>query len=60
MLEQKIDEDLKSALKSKDSIKVETLRMLKAALRNYLIDKRKDSADDSELVNLIQKQVKMR
>ena len=60
MLEQKIDEDLKNALKSKDSIKVETLRMLKAALRNYLIDKRKDSADDSELVNLIQKQVKMR
>ena len=60
MLLQKIDEDFKSALKSKDLIKVETLRMIKAALKNYLIDKRKETADDSELIGLIQKQVKMR
>ena len=60
MLLQKIDEDFKTALKSKDLIKVETLRMLKAALGNYLIDKRKETADDSELIVLIQKQVKMR
>ena len=60
MLLQKIDEDFKSAVKSKDLIKVETLRMIKASLKNYLIDKRKERAEDSELVTLIQKQVKMR
>ena len=60
MLLQKIDEDFKTAIKSKDLIKVETLRMIKASLKNYLIDKRKETAEDSELVVLIQKQVKMR
>ena len=60
MLLQRIEEDFKTAVKARDSIKVETLRMVKAALSNYLIDKRKQSAEDTELITLIQKQVKMR
>lgn len=60
MLAQKIEEDFKSAIKAKDTIKVETLRMLKAAVNNFLIEKRKEKIEDPELMPLIQKQVKLR
>lgn len=60
MLSQKIEDDFKMAMKTRDALKVGTLRMLKAALGNYLIEKRKSEADDSELIALIQKQVKLR
>ncbi len=43
---QKIDEDLKSALKASDHIRVSTLRMLKAALKNKQIEKRGELSDD--------------
>lgn len=60
MLAQKIEDDFKAALKAQDKIKMETLRMLKAALGNFLIEKRKDKVEEAELVTLIQKQVKLR
>ena len=60
MLMQKIDEDLKAAMKEKNQIKLETLRMLKAALLNFLIEKKKSSVEDSEIFSLIQKQIKLR
>lgn len=60
MLIQKIEEDFKTALKVKDTTKVETLRMLKAALGNFLIEKKKQKPEEGELITLIQKQVKLR
>ena len=60
MLTEKIENDFKVAMKAKDTIKVETLRMLKAALNNYLIEKRKTTIEESELIVLVQKQVKLR
>ena len=60
MLADKIENDLKAAMKSKDILKVETLRMLKAALHNFLIEKRKEKAEDQEVMSLIQKQIKSR
>lgn len=60
MLAQKIETDFKEALKAKDVIKTETLRMLKAALNNFLIEKRKAQIEEAELIGLIQKQVKLR
>ena len=60
MLTERIENELKEALKSGDSLKVSTLRMLKSALGNYLIEKKKKSADDAEVQALIQKQIKMR
>jgi uncharacterized protein YqeY len=60
MLSQRVDEDLKAAMKAKDVTKLDTLRMLKAALGNFLIEKKKDKADDNELIALIQKQIKLR
>lgn len=60
MLSQRVDEDLKAAMKAKDVTKLGTLRMLKAALGNFLIEKKKDKADDNELIALVQKQIKLR
>ena len=60
MLIQKIDEDIKQAMKSKNDLKVQTLRMVKAALRNFLIEKQKEAPEENELITLIQKQIKLR
>lgn len=60
MLSEKINEDLKAAMKSKDTLRMDTLRMLKAAVNNYLIEKKKVIAEDPEILTLIQKQVKLR
>jgi uncharacterized protein YqeY len=37
---QKLDDDLKAALKASDSLRVSVLRLAKAALKNRQIDKR--------------------
>jgi len=43
---QKLDDDLKRALKASDSLKVSVLRLAKAALKNKQIDKGKELSDD--------------
>jgi uncharacterized protein YqeY len=60
MLAERIEQDFKVAMKARDTVKVETLRMLKSALGNYLIEKRKQNAEEPELIGLIQKQIKLR
>ena len=59
-LSERIDQDLKSAMKSGEALKVGTLRMLKAAVNNYLIEKRISKLEDTEMMALIQKQIKQR
>ena len=59
MLIEKIEIDLKSALKSKDQIKVSTLRFLKSAIGYLAIEKREDLKDD-DVISVIKKQVKQR
>ena len=59
LLEQ-IEKDVIVAMKTKDHIKVSTLRMLKSALGNYLIQVKKDKAEDSEVLGIITKQAKQR
>lgn len=55
----KINEDLKIALKEKDTFKLSVLRMLKSALQMEQIAK-KHELSDSEIANVIKKQVKVR
>jgi len=43
---QKLDDDLKSALKASDSLRVSVIRMTKAALKNRQIDKRGDLSEE--------------
>jgi uncharacterized protein YqeY len=59
MLNERIENDLKDALKQKDAIKVSTIRFLKAALQNARIEKQKDLQDD-DIVAIIKKQIKQR
>jgi uncharacterized protein YqeY len=57
---ERIDTDVKTAMKEKNELKVSTLRMLKAAVKNKEIDKKVKTLSDSEVIEAIQKQVKQR
>ena len=56
---EKINEDLKNEMKSKDTFKLSVLRMLKSALQLEQIAK-KHELDDNEISAVIKKQVKVR
>lgn len=59
-LAEKIDKDIITAMKAKDAAKLSTLRMLKSALAYYLIQQKKDKADDADVLTVIGKQAKQR
>ena len=61
-LSEKIDGDLKDAMRARDAEKLAVLRMLKSALKNAAIEKGGASAqlDDTEATQVIRKQVKQR
>ena len=59
-LAQQFDEDLKTAMKAREELKVSTLRLLKAALSNAAIQKQKAVLDDAEVIAEIAKLVKQR
>ena len=56
---EKINEDLKNAMKEKDTFKLSVLRMLKSALQLEQIAK-KHELDDNEVSAVLKKQVKVR
>ena len=60
MLEEKIMEDYKKAMKEKEALKVSVLSFLRAELKNAAIDKRKDKLEDTEVIAVVRKQVKQR
>jgi len=55
----RINEDLKAAMKSKDSERLSTLRMVKTALKNREIEKM-DAITDEEAIKVLQSLVKQR
>jgi uncharacterized protein YqeY len=61
-LEERIDSDLKDAMRAKDAVKLSVLRMLKSALKYFAIEKVgvDGKLDDSEATQVIRKQVKQR
>lgn len=59
MLEQ-INKDIVEAMKSKDALKLATLRMLKGAIDLERINKKLDKVLDEDIVTLIGKQIKTR
>jgi uncharacterized protein YqeY len=61
-LPERIDSDLKEAMRAKDAAKVGVLRMLKSALKYSAIEKSGPAGqlDDGEAVQVIRKQVKQR
>ncbi|RJP29623.1 MAG: GatB/YqeY domain-containing protein [Candidatus Omnitrophota bacterium] len=58
LLEEKILNDYKDALKKKDAPRSSALSYLRSQLKNIAIDKKKDVLDDNEVVIVIKKQIK--
>lgn len=59
MLKDKIREDLKKAMKERDEVRVRTLRMINAAIKNFEVEKMKE-ADDEDVIGILQKEAKKR
>ena len=59
-LQQKIDQDLKSAMTSKNALKTSVLRFLKSALKYSAIEKKTDTLGDADILQVLQKQIKQR
>ena len=58
MLEEKIFNDYKEAMKSKDTLKASVLSFLRAELINVAIAKKKKKLEDNDIVAVIRKQIK--
>ncbi|OGW22179.1 MAG: glutamyl-tRNA amidotransferase [Nitrospinae bacterium RIFCSPLOWO2_12_FULL_47_7] len=58
-LKQKLLEDIKGAMKSRDTLKLETLRLLSSEIKNKEIDHRRELTDD-EVLSLLTTQIKKR
>ena len=56
---EKINSDLKDAMKNKDSFALSVIRMAKGAIQLEVINKKKELSDD-EVVGIISKQIKLR
>ena len=59
-LEKQIETDLTQAMKNKDMDRLNTLRMVKSAVTNSKIAKKTETLQDSDLIDILQKQVKQR
>ena len=59
-LADKITQDIKSAMVARDSVRLNTLRMLKSAIGYAAIDAKKDTLEDKEIIGIIRKEAKKR
>src|SRR3977135_442536 len=59
-VQERIDSDLKDAMRAKDAGKLGVLRMLKSALKYAAIEKSDAGLDDAAAMQVIRKQVKQR
>ncbi|MDO9572409.1 MAG: GatB/YqeY domain-containing protein [Candidatus Omnitrophota bacterium] len=60
MLDEKIFNDYKEAMKARDSLKSSVLSFLRSDMLNLVTAKKKDKLDDTEIVTVIKKQIKQR
>lgn len=60
MLEEKILNDYKEAMKNRDTLKSSVLSFLRADMMNFALAKKKEKLDDSEVISAIKKQIKQR
>ena len=56
-LKQKLQEDLKSSMKNKDTVKKSVITLIRSSIKQYEVDNRVELQDD-EIVDLIAKQLK--
>ncbi len=58
-LKKKLDDDFKEAMKNRQTVRKETISFVRAAIKQYEVDNRKE-IDDAGIASIIAKQVKMR
>jgi uncharacterized protein YqeY len=61
-LQSQVDNDIKDAMRARDTVRLNALRMLKSAMKNAAIEKggAETTLDDSEATAVIRKQIKQR
>ena len=59
-LTERLEADYKTALKAGERRRVDTLRLLKAAIQRISIEKRKEILDDQEIIQVLNQQAKQR
>lgn len=59
-LKEQLKNDYKEAMKNSDTIRKDTVNMVRAAIKQQEIDSREEINDDADIVRIIRKQVKMR
>ena len=59
-LAERLEADYKTAMKAQDRLRIETIRLIKAAMQHSAIDKRKAILDDPEIIQILAQQVKQR
>ncbi len=60
VLKEKIMDDVKTAMKAKDQLKLNALRFLQAAIKNREIELRPNAINEEEVLGVIKKMVKQR
>lgn len=58
-IKDRLTQEMKDAMKAKDSLKLTVIRLIKSEVKNTEIDKKKELSDD-EVMDVIQKEVKKR
>lgn len=60
MLKQQIYTDLVAAMKAKETVKLDTLRMLKASIMKFEVAGVKTDAQDDDVIKIIKREIKQR
>ncbi|OXM15609.1 GatB/YqeY domain-containing protein [Paenibacillus herberti] len=58
-LSQRLDDDMKQAMRDKDKFRLTTIRMVRAAVKNLEIDLKR-SLEDSEVLDIVSREIKQR
>ena len=58
MLIEKLDADLKKAMKERDTTRISVIRLLKTAINNKMIEQKVNELKDADVITLIRKDVK--
>ncbi|MBU0668393.1 GatB/YqeY domain-containing protein [Patescibacteria group bacterium] len=59
-LKHEIQEQLMTAMKAKETVRVSTLRMLKAAILKFEVEGERKEAGDEDIMKIIQREIKSR
>lgn len=58
-LSERLNEDMKQAMKSQDKFRLSVIRMVRSAIKNIEIDQRK-TLDDNEVLDILSREIKQR